>query len=150
MANFSFALRLALGFLPKTEKIEEERNQLIAELNRLNEYKESAELKQFNELSDFVNSAEFKAKKAEITSLNYASSDYCAKEKKYNGLKKDKQIVNYFKVLNSDDYKTFLRLNESDTVKRYLELTETVNSAEHKNNKIEIDKAYEEEKAKAT
>ena len=149
MANFSFALRLALGFLPKTEKIEEERNQLIAEFNKLNEYKESDELKKFNELSEFVNSAEFKEKKAEITSLNYASSDYCAKEKKYNSLKKDKQIANYFKVLNSDDYKSFLKLNESDTVKRYLELTETVNSAEHKNNKIEIDKAYDDEKAKA-
>ena len=148
MANFSFALRLALGFLPKTEKIEEERNQLIAELNRLNEYAESDELKQFNKLSEFVNSAEFKAKKAEITGLSYATSDYCAKEKKYNNLKKDKQIANYFKVLNSDDYKSFLRINESDTVKRYLELTETVNSAEHKNNKVEIDKAYNEEKSK--
>ena len=149
MANFSFALRLALGFLPKTEKIEEERNQLIAEFNKLNEYKESDELKRFNELKDFVESADFKKKKADITALNYPASDYCAKEKKYNSLKKDKQIANYFKVLNSDDYKSFLKLNESDTVKRYLELTETVNSAEHKNNKVEIDKAYDEEKAKA-
>lgn len=149
MANFSFALRLAFGFLPKTEKIEEERNQLIAEFNKLNEYKESDELKKFNELNEFVESADFKKKKAEITALNYASSDYCAKEKKFAALKKDKQIANYFKVLGSDDYKSFLRINESDTVKRYLELTETVNSAEHKNNKIEIDKAYDEEKAKA-
>ena len=54
MANFSFALRLALGFLPKTEKIEEERNLLIAEFNKLNEYKDSDELKKFNELKEYV------------------------------------------------------------------------------------------------
>lgn len=130
MANFSFALRLAFGFLPKTEKIEEERKQLIAELNRLNDYKESDELKQFNELSDFVNSADFKAKKAEITSLNYASSDYCAKEKQYNGLTKDKRIKNYYSVNQSADLKRFESASNSDALKRLNELTETVNSAD--------------------
>ena len=130
MANFSFALRLAFGFLPKTEKIEEERKQLIAELNRLNDYKESDELKQFNELSDFVNSADFKAKKAEITSLNYASSDYCAKEKQYNGLTKDKRIKNYYSVNQSTDLKRFESASNSDALKRLNELTETVNSAD--------------------
>ena len=107
MANFSFALRLALGFLPKTEKIEEERNQLIAEFNKLNEYKESDELKRFNELNEFVESADFKKKKTEITSLNYASSDYCAKEKKFNSLAKDKRVKNYFSVSQSADLKRF-------------------------------------------
>ena len=45
MANFSFALRLAFGLLPKTEKIESDRNQLIAEYNKLNEFKDSETLK---------------------------------------------------------------------------------------------------------
>lgn len=130
MANFSFALRLAFGFLPKTEKIEEERNQLIAELKRLNEYKESDELKQFNELNDFVNSAEFKAKKAEITSLNYGSSDYCAKEKQFIGLNKDKRVKNYFSVSQSSDLKRFESASNSDALKRLKELAETVNSAD--------------------
>ena len=149
MANFSFALRLAFGFLPKTEKIEEERNQLIAELNRLNEYKESDELKRFNELNEFVESADFKKKKAEITSLNYASSDYCAKEKKFNSLAKDKRVKNYFSVSQSADLKRFESVSNSDALKRLKELESTVNSADFQQAKADKSNPEKMEECKA-
>lgn len=130
MANFSFALRLAFGLLPKTEKIEEERNQLIAEFNRLNEFKNSEELKTFNELQEYVNSTEFKNKKAAITSLSYNNSEEYKKEKRQISLQKDKRIKNYFKVLESDKYRRFKTIEESNILKQLNELTQAINTPE--------------------
>lgn len=144
MANFSFSLRLALGLLPKTEKIEGERNQLIAEFKRLNEYKDSEELKLYNELDSFVNSNEFKTRKAQITSLNYSASEYCEKEKKYLKLSKDKRIKNYFSVPQSADYKRFTTIDASDMPKRYQELAGIANLAKLAKQKAKTDEEMAE------
>lgn len=130
MANFSFAFRLAFGLLPKTEKIESDRNQLIAEYNKLNEFKDSETLKKFNKLQEYVDSAEFKSTKSKITSLNYADSEYCSKEKQFQALEKDKRVKNYFAVSQSADLKRFEAAANSDALKRLKELAETVNSAD--------------------
>lgn len=144
MANFSFSLRLALGLLPKTEKIEGERNQLIAEFKRLNEYKDSEELKLYNELDSYVNSNEFKTRKAQITSLNYSASEYCEKEKKYLKLSKDKRIKNYFSVPQSADYKRFTTIDASDMPKRYQELAGIANLAKLAKQKAKTDEEMAE------
>jgi len=130
MANFSFAFRLAFGLLPKTEKIESDRNQLIAEYKKLNEFKDSETLKKFNKLQEYVDSAEFKNTKSKITSLNYADSEYCSKEKQFQALEKDKRVKNYFAVSQSADLKRFESAAQSDALKRLKELAETVNSAD--------------------
>ncbi len=130
MANFSFAFRLAFGLLPKTEKIESDRNQLIAEYNKLNEFKDLETLKKFNKLQEYVDSAEFKNTKSKINSLNYADSEYCAKEKQFQALEKDKRVKNYFAVSQSADLKRFEAAANSDALKRLKELAETVNSAD--------------------
>lgn len=130
MANFSFAFRLAFGLLPKTEKIESDRNQLIAEYNKLNEFKDSETLKKFNKLQEYVDSTEFKSTKSKITSLNYADSEYCSKEKQFQALEKDKRVKNYFSVSQSADLKRFEAAANSDALKRLKELAETVNSAD--------------------
>ena len=130
MANFSFAFRLAFGLLPKTEKIESDRNQLIAEYKKLNEFKDSETLKKFNKLQEYVDSAEFKSTKSKITSLNYADSEYCSKEKQFQALEKDKRVKNYFAVSQSADLKRFESAAQSDALKRLKELAETVNSAD--------------------
>ena len=130
MANFSFAFRLAFGLLPKTEKIESDRNQLIAEYNKLNEFKDSETLKKFNKLQEYVDSAEFKNTKSKINSLNYADSEYCSKEKQFQALEKDKRVKNYFSVSQSADLKRFESAAQSDALKRLKELAETVNSAD--------------------
>ena len=130
MANFSFAFRLAFGLLPKTEKIESDRNQLIAEYNKFNEFKDSETLKKFNKLQEYVDSAEFKNAKSKITSLNYADSEYCSKEKQFLALEKDKRVKNYFAVSQSADLKRFESAAQSDALKRMKDLAETVNSAD--------------------
>ena len=107
MANFSFALRLAFGLLPKTEKIENDRKQLIDEYNRLEEFKKSDTLKTFNKLQEYVDSAEFKKIKSDVTSLKYADSEYYKKEQQYIALEKDKRVKNYFSVSQSADLKRF-------------------------------------------
>ena len=130
MANFSFALRLAFGLLPKTEKIENDRKQLIDEYNRLEEFKKSDTLKTFNKLQEYVDSAEFKKIKSDVTSLKYADSEYYKKEQQYIALEKDKRVKNYFSVSQSADLKRFESAANSDALKRMKELAETVNSAD--------------------
>ena len=146
MANFSFALRLAFGLLPKTEKIENDRKQLIDEYNRLEEFKKSDTLKTFNKLQEYVDSAEFKKIKSDVTSLKYADSEYYKKEQQYIALEKDKRVKNYFSVSQSADLKRFESAANSDALKRMKELVETVNSADFqqaKNDKSNPEKVAE-------
>lgn len=135
MANFSFALRLAFGLLPKTEKIENDRKQLIAEYQRLNEFKNSDTLRTFNKLQEYIDSAEFKNFKSQITALNYANSDICKQEKQFAAFEKDKRVRNYFKVEQSSDLKRFESAANSDALKRMKELAEIVNSADFQQSK---------------
>lgn len=146
MANFSFALRLAFGLLPKTEKIENERKQLIDEYNKLEEFKKSDTLKTFNKLQEYVDSAEFKSFKNQITSLKYADSEYYKKEQQFIALEKDKRVKNYFSVSQSADLKRFESAANSEALKRMKELAETVNSADFqqaKNDKSNPEKMAE-------
>ena len=145
MANFSFALRLAFGLLPKTEKIENDRKQLIDEYNKLEEFKKSDTLKTFNKLQEYVDSAEFKKIKSNVTSLKYADSEYYKKEQQYIALEKDKRVKNYFSVSQSADLKRFEATANSDALKRMKELAETVNSADFQQAKN--DKSNPEKKA---
>ena len=69
MAN----LKLALGFIPATSKIEQAEIDLIKEFEKLEAFTDSEELKKFNELDAIVNSAEFKSKKKEIEGLSFKS-----------------------------------------------------------------------------
>jgi beta-glucanase (GH16 family) len=148
MANFSFSLRLALGLLPKTEKIENQYNQLVEEYNRLIEYRESDELKEFLELEKYINSLEFKSFKNNLMALNFQNSDSYQKEKRYLNLKKSNLIVNYFKVLNSPELKRFNEIMASDPLARYQELSQYLVSEKHKSAKSKIEAEYLQEAQK--
>lgn len=140
MANFSFALRLALGLLPKTEKVEGQYNDLVAEYQKLNEYKNSDELKAFNELSQFANSAELKKLKADLAAKTYKGSNIEKAELRYKSLKKDKNIVNYFKVLNSQDLKRLQQVEASDKLARFNDLSKNIAELKQAQPDADLDK----------
>ncbi len=148
MASFSFSFRMALGLLPKTEKIENNYNQLVDEYNKLLEYRQSDELKEFNELEAYIQSNEFKTAKSQILALKYQGSDDFRKEKQYQFLKKSKPIINYFQVLNSTDYQKYNQITTSDNLARYHELDQYLKSDKHRMAKQEIESTFKQEQQK--
>ncbi len=138
MANFGFSLRSTFGFLPKTEKIENNRIQLEEEFEKLNKFRESELLSEFTELDSYINSNDFIEFKKNTLALDFKKTEEYNKEKKYAKLKKHKGIINYFSVLESNDYKQYLTTEESTLLAEYQNLNSVVTSTEHSSKKSEL------------
>jgi hypothetical protein len=93
------SLKLLLGLIPSTAKIELAEKALIAEFDKLNAFTKSDTLKRFNELKDLVTSSSFLQKRKEIVSLSFKGSEEFAKEKEFLSLQKAKDIVLYFRTI---------------------------------------------------
>jgi len=128
MAN----LKLSLGLIPSTSKIEQEENALIVEFEKLQKFSESNELKRFNELDARVNSTDFKTRKEHIENLRFKDSEEYNKEQEFTRLDKSKDLVMYFKTRDSVDLKKYRELENSDKLKRFEELELTINSTAFK------------------
>ncbi|MFO7853569.1 MAG: glycoside hydrolase family 16 protein [Bacteroidota bacterium] len=125
-------LKLSLGLIPSTSKIEQEENALIEEYEKLKKFSESNELKRFNELDAKVNSTDFKTQKQHIENLRFKDSEEYNKEQEYKRLDRSKDLVMYLKTRDSVDLKKYQELEGSDKIKRFEELQKTVNSAAFK------------------
>jgi hypothetical protein len=123
-------LKLMLGLIPSTSKIEQEEKALIAELEKMISFASSATLARYNELHESVNSASFKQKRREIESLTYKGSEECAREKECMSLKKAKDIVLYFKTEGSQPLKNFTSLDGSAKIKEIEDLERYIQSPE--------------------
>ncbi len=145
MANFGFSLRSTFGLLPKTDKIENDKIHLDEEFEKLNKFKESELLAEYNELDTYINSNEFTEFKKNILSLDYKKTEEYTKEQRYFKLKKDKRIINYFTILESNDNKQYLNTEESNDLQEYLNLNSVISSSEHANKKVELAGSLAEE-----
>lgn len=128
MAN----LRVSLGFVPSTDKIEKQRAILNSEFQRLTEIAASNELARYNELESFINSAAFSERKKKIQGQKFSDTDEHKKEQRFLSLKKDKSIKDFYKVEGSVQLSDYERIDSSSELKKYLELEEYVNSKEFK------------------
>jgi hypothetical protein len=113
------SLKLLLGMIPSTSKLEHAENALIAEFEKLRKFSESDILARYNELDHSVNSAEFKQKCKDIKSLRYNDSDEYYNEKEYNSLRKSKDIIWYYKTSSGNDLKRFRDMDGSGRIKEY-------------------------------
>jgi hypothetical protein len=123
------SIKLLLGMIPSTSKIEQEEKALIAEFEKLQTFTDSAQLARYNELKELVNSAGFIQKRKEIESLRYKNSEEYTKEKEFRSLKKAKDLVMYFKTVEGSALKKFLELDGSDKISRFEELRNLVEGA---------------------
>ncbi|HUX96091.1 MAG TPA: family 16 glycosylhydrolase [Bacteroidales bacterium] len=124
------SLKLLLGLIPSTSKIEQAEKALIAEFEKLNAFAGSEQLARYNELNELVNSAGFAQKRKEIESLQYKKSDEYNKEKEYFSLQKAKDLVLYFKTISGGDLKRFQELDGSDKIKEFETLEKFIQSSE--------------------
>ena len=129
------SLKLLLGLIPSTSKIEQVEKDLITEFEKLSAFSKSDQLARYDDLNQKVNSAGFAQKKKEIESLNYKNSDEFNKEKEYKNLQKDKEIKLYFKTLSGIRLKKYFELDGSDKIKEYETLEKFVKSEGFKEKK---------------
>ena len=124
------SLKLLLGMIPSTLKIEQAEKALIVEFDKLKTFSESVQLARYNELDGLVNSAGFVQKKKEIESLKYKASEEYLKEKEFLSLQKAKDIVLYFKTTSGNLLKRFKELENSDKIKSLETLEKYIQSSE--------------------
>jgi hypothetical protein len=126
------SLKLLLGLIPSTSKIEQAEKALIAEFEKLTAFAESEKLAKYNELNDKVNSAGFVQKRKEIESFQYKNSEEFNKEKEFLSLQKAKDIVMYFRTVSGNELKRFQELDGSDKIKAFETLEKFIQSSEFK------------------
>jgi hypothetical protein len=125
-------LKLMLGMIPSTSKIEQEEKALIAEYEKMIAFAGSEALAKYTRLHESVNSAGFKQKRKELESLSYKGSEEHAREAEFLSLKKAKDIVSYFKTEGSALLKNFTSLDGSSRIKEIEDLKLFVQSPEFK------------------
>ena len=125
------SLKLLLGWIPSTDKIEGAEKALVTEYEKLKAFAQSDVLKKFIDLKDLVLSPEFSNKKKEIESLRYKGSDEQAMEKEFAKLQKDKEIKRFFAERNdSEKSKKFVDLEGTEKLARYEKLANYLASKE--------------------
>ncbi|HLN20825.1 MAG TPA: glycoside hydrolase family 16 protein [Bacteroidales bacterium] len=124
------SLKLLLGMIPSTAKIEQDEKALVTEFAKLKSFSESEKLAEYNKIDKLVNSAEFIRKKKDIESLQYKTSEEYQKEKEFLGMQKSKDIGLYFRVNAGSELKDFKSIEGSDRIKNYEDLEKEVASLE--------------------
>jgi len=110
------SLKLLLGMIPSTSKIEQIEKALITEFEKLHVISESEMLERYNKLNGVVNSSDFVRKYKEIKSLQYKNSDEYLDEKELTSLQKAKDIVLYFKTKSGTALKRFKDMDGSGKI----------------------------------
>jgi hypothetical protein len=126
------SLKLLLGMIPSTTKIEQTEKALLSEFEKLGLFSKSDQLAKYSELNDLVNSANFIHKRKEIESLQYKNSEEYSKEKEFLSLQKAKDIVLYFKTIAGATLKRFKEMDGSQKIKDFESLESFINSYEFK------------------
>lgn len=122
------SLRLLLGIIPSTSKIEQAENALIAEFVKLEAFTKSELLAKYTHLHDHVTSASFNQKRKEIESLRYKNSEEYNREKEFLSLQKARDILLYFKTISGSTLKRFKDLDGSQKIRDYEDLENFIKS----------------------
>jgi len=122
------SLKILLGLIPSTSKIEQAESDLMAEFKKLKAFAESDLLSKYNKLHDQVTSASFIQKKKETESLRYKNSEEYSKEKEFFSLQKASDIVLYFRTVAGTTLKRFKDLDGSQKIRDFEELEHFIKS----------------------
>jgi len=122
------SLRLLLGLIPSTSKIEQAEKALIDEFEKLKAFANSNLLAKYTKLHDLVNSSSFVQKRKEIESLKYKNSEEYNKEREFLSLQKSRDILMYFKTISGSMLKRFRDLDGSSKIRDFEELESFIKS----------------------
>jgi len=122
------SLRLLLGLIPSTSKIEQAEKALVDEFEKLQAFTKSDLLAKYTKLHDLVTSSSFVQKRKEIESLKYKNSEEYTKEKEFLSLQKAKDLLMYFKTISGTMLKRFRDLDGSQKIRDFEELESFIKS----------------------
>ncbi len=122
------SLRLLLGLIPSTSKIEQAEKALVDELEKLHAFTKSDLLAKYTKLHDLVNSTSFIQKRKEIESLKYKNSEEYTNEKEFLSLHKAKDILQYYKTISGGMLKRFRDIDGSQKIRDFEELEAFIKS----------------------
>jgi hypothetical protein len=122
------SLRLMLGWIPSTSKIEQAEKALTAEFEKLQTFTKSDLLAKYTNLHDKVTSSSFSQEKKAIESLRYSISEESSKEKEFLSLQKARDIVLYFKTIAGPVLKRFKDLDGSQKIRDFESLENFIKS----------------------
>jgi len=132
-----FSLQL-FGKIKPIETIENQRKKIRLDFDEVQKVEKSDELKEYLKQEEWVNSDEFKKKKAEIEGLQFKGSREFNQLKEFKGLKKASKIKKYFKIAGSADLKKFDDLKDADKLNEYYKLLEYIKEGQFEKEKKEI------------
>jgi hypothetical protein len=124
------SLKLLLGLIPSTTKIEQEEKALVTEFARLRSFTDSEKLASYKKLDFRVNSTEYIQQKKEIESLKYRNSAEYEREREFLKMQKSKDIVMYFGTMAGQTLTRFRNLDGSEKIRSYEDLEHEVKSLE--------------------
>jgi len=127
-----------LGKMKTAGQIEAERSLLWADYQEFLKIEASDELKEFRQLEQYVNSAEFKSVKNEINVLKFDGSLEFNQLKEFQKIGKSKNIRTFFAVSESPDLKKFKGIRSSEKLKEFYALEEFVGEGQFEKEKKEI------------
>ena len=122
------SLRLLLGLIPSTSKIEQAAKALTDEYEKMKSFAGSELLDKYTRLKDLVNSSAFIQKKKEIESLKFKNSEEFSREKEFMSMQKAKDIVMYFKTIPGNMLKRFKELDGSAKIRDFEDLENFIKS----------------------
>ena len=124
------SLKLLLGMIPSTSKIEQAEKALIAEFEKLSVFSESDQLARYNELNELVNSSDFIQKRKEIESLKYKNSEEYSERKRVFISSESKRYCSLFQNNCRNDLKRFKDLDGSEKINEFEKLEKFIKSPE--------------------
>ena len=124
------SLKLLLGMIPSTLKLEQAEKALITEFEKLHTFSKSEQLAKYIELDKLVASSDFIQKRKEIESLHFSNSEENRKEKEFLSLQKAKDIVLYYRTIARSELKKFKELDGSEKITSFEALEKVVKSLE--------------------
>jgi hypothetical protein len=110
------SLKLLLGMIPSTSKIEQAEKALITEFEKLNVFSGSEMLERYIMLDGLVNSSDYIEKCKELKSLRYKDSEEYMNEKELLSLQKSRDIIQYFKTTAGSMLKRYNDLDGSSKI----------------------------------
>jgi hypothetical protein len=122
------SLKLLLGMIPSTSKIEQAEKALITEFDKLNALSASDMLARYIKLDGLVNSSDFIQKCKEIKSLRFKDSEEYSKEREFASLQKARDLIMYFKTISGNALKRFKEMEGSVKIREYEELESFIGS----------------------
>jgi beta-glucanase (GH16 family) len=123
-------LRILFGWVPKTADFESGQESLRNEYARLKEFSQSKDLAGYLELEKTVKSSDFERRKKTIARQKFSDTPEYRNEREFLKMKKQNDIINYYRIKESVELKDFIEFENSQDLKHYHTLDKLVSSDE--------------------